>query len=179
MISGDGEPHAAPPVGHIETVTLRAINLSVILLKDTSGSPPWLRCRQRCFYRQHWRLVIEGGRTAVLLPHSLLSARAMFPTQSAHYFIKPRTQECSHATGRLQADPSRLWHSTDICAGWYLRQKPNKMDIRFGSFSFSAGTADTVSGGCNTPPPTPPRRHGNPCARCRGVSSCSALFPPF
>lgn len=68
VISSDGEPHAAPPVGHIETVTKRAISLLVILLRGTCGSFPWLRCRQRCFYRQHWRLVIEGGRTALPSP---------------------------------------------------------------------------------------------------------------
>lgn len=48
-------------------------------------------------------------------------------------------------------------------------------DIRSASFSFSAGTAETVSGGCNATPP--PRRHGNLCAR--GAAACLSVAPFF
>lgn len=117
---------------------------------------------------------LKGAGPLCLHPHSLLPAGAMFPKQSVHYFIKPRTHESSHATGCLHAVFARFWHSIHVVSGWYSRNKVNKRDVRSASFSFSAGTAENVSGGCNATPP--PRRHGNLCARCGGMSSCSAFF---
>lgn len=51
LISGNWEPHGGPPVGHTETFTPRAKRSVIMLVKDTRGSLPWLRCRQRDFYR--------------------------------------------------------------------------------------------------------------------------------
>lgn len=97
---------------------------------------------------------LKGAGPLCLHPHSLLSAGAVFPTQSAHYFVKPRTRESSHATGCLHTVPARLRHSKHICEGCYVRNKLNRRDVRSAFFSFSAGTAETVSGGCNNPFPS-------------------------
>ena len=59
-----------------------------------------------------------GGRTALPSPtHRLLSAGAMFPKQSVHYFVKPRAQESSHATGYLRTAPARPRRPAPISAG--------------------------------------------------------------
>lgn len=61
---------------------------------------------------------LKGGRTALPSPtHSLLSAGAMFPKQSVHYFIKPRAQESSHATGYVRTAPARPRNPAPISAG--------------------------------------------------------------
>ncbi len=58
LISGNWEPHGAPPVGHIEI--LRAKSSAAILLKDTHGSLPWLpvspaRLLSLALNVGHWR----------------------------------------------------------------------------------------------------------------------------
>lgn len=66
--------------------------------------------------RDGWSL--KGGRTALPSPtHSLLSAGAMFPKQSVHYFIKRRARESSHATGYVRTAPARPRHPALISAG--------------------------------------------------------------
>ncbi len=118
LISGNREPRVEPPVGHTETVILRAKSSATILLKDTHGSLPWLRrVASKAFIASTDGWSLKGAGPLCRLPHSLLSAGAMFPKQSVHYFIKTRTQESSHATGGLHPVSALLWFSTHISAG--------------------------------------------------------------
>lgn len=50
-------------------------------------------------------LLIEGGRTALLVRLSLLRAGERFPAQSGRYFIQPHARESAHPTGYVHEDP--------------------------------------------------------------------------
>lgn len=49
-------------------------------------------------------LLIEGGRTALLVRLSLLRAGERFPAQE-RYFIQPHARESAHPTGNVHEDP--------------------------------------------------------------------------
>lgn len=166
VISGSWEPYGAPPVGHIETVILQAHRGGTSPLRTLVLDLHGCGVASEAFIASTAGWSLKGaGPLCLLLPLTLLSAGAMFPKQSANYFMKARTRESSHTTECSHAASARSEPPAFMCAGWDMTVKLNKKDMNCASLPFSAGTAETVSGGCNITPP--PRRHGNVCAAVR------------